>query len=247
MNHYIVDHCELCCRSNRRKYGLLEKKKDYLLRAKDFHKKEAAIKILRKKAEEKNPDEFYFAMEKSRTKDGVHVAPTAQANTYTADEIRLMKTQDVGYLTLKSQAEKGKIEKLKENLHLLGKSKVNKHTVFVDSEQDVASFDPSQHFDTPAELLDRTYNRPRTSQLAEPIVVSSTKGESLEKATSRATKSSKRAYEELEHRYARERALARTRDHLEVQRKGMAPGRKVKVSKRGQSVKQFRWKAERKR
>ncbi len=27
---------------------------------------------LRRKAEERNPDEFYFAMEKARTKDGVH-------------------------------------------------------------------------------------------------------------------------------------------------------------------------------
>ena len=35
---------------------------------------------LRRNAEEKNPDEFYFAMEHARTKDGVHVAPTAQAS-----------------------------------------------------------------------------------------------------------------------------------------------------------------------
>jgi len=61
----------------RRKYGLLEKKKDYVLRAKDFHRKEKTIKSLRKKAEERNPDEFYFAMEKARTKGGVHIARCA--------------------------------------------------------------------------------------------------------------------------------------------------------------------------
>lgn len=36
---------------------------------------------------------------------GVAVAPSAVANKYSQEELRLMKSQDVGYLTLKSQAE----------------------------------------------------------------------------------------------------------------------------------------------
>jgi len=59
-------------RAARRQYGLLEKKKDYKERADDFHRKEDALRRLRRKAEERNPDEFYFAMEKARTRGGVH-------------------------------------------------------------------------------------------------------------------------------------------------------------------------------
>lgn len=60
-------------RLTRRKYGLLEKKKDYVLRARDFHRKEKALKSLKRKAEERNPDEFYFAMENAATNRGVHI------------------------------------------------------------------------------------------------------------------------------------------------------------------------------
>ena len=59
-------------RAARRQYGLLEKKKDYKLRADDFHKKEEALRRLRRKAEERNPDEFYFAMQGAQTRQGVH-------------------------------------------------------------------------------------------------------------------------------------------------------------------------------
>jgi U3 small nucleolar RNA-associated protein 11 len=233
----------------RRKYGLLEKKKDYLLRARDFHKKESAIKTLRRKAEERNPDEFYFAMEKQKTKDGVHVAPTAHANAYSADEIRLMKTQDVGYLTMKLQMEKKKVERLKENVHGLGKNGTGSHTVFVDSEKDVESFDPSEHFETPAELLDRKFNRPRISQLADgSLVVSALKnGESIERVSRRVKALTRSAQQEIDVRKSRQRALNRTRNHLQGQRDAMSSGRKVKVSKHGAPVKQFRWKSERKR
>lgn len=61
------------CRAARRQYGLLEKKKDYKERAEDFHRKEDTLRRLRRKAEERNPDEFYFAMESARTRGGVHV------------------------------------------------------------------------------------------------------------------------------------------------------------------------------
>lgn len=54
--------------AGRERLGLLEKKKDYLLRAKDYHSKQRRLKALREKALFRNPDEFYFKMINSRTK-----------------------------------------------------------------------------------------------------------------------------------------------------------------------------------
>ena len=56
----------------RKKLGILEKKGDYKLRAKNFKNKEQKILSLRKKAEFKNPDEFYLGMINSKLVDGIH-------------------------------------------------------------------------------------------------------------------------------------------------------------------------------
>jgi len=46
--------------------GLLEKKKDYVLRAKDANEKKAILQKLHKKALNKNEDEFFHHMIRSR-------------------------------------------------------------------------------------------------------------------------------------------------------------------------------------
>ncbi len=48
--------------------GFLEKKKDYKLRAKNYHEKEEKLNKLRVKASLRNPDEFYNKMNKSQLK-----------------------------------------------------------------------------------------------------------------------------------------------------------------------------------
>lgn len=57
---------------NRKKFGYLEKKKDYKKRALDHHLKAKAIKKLKNKALDRNPNEFHFHMLNSRIIDGVH-------------------------------------------------------------------------------------------------------------------------------------------------------------------------------
>ena len=53
--------------AHRSRLGILEKHKDYVLRARDYHSKKDRITRLRQKAADRNKDEFYFAMNKQKT------------------------------------------------------------------------------------------------------------------------------------------------------------------------------------
>jgi U3 small nucleolar RNA-associated protein 11 len=52
---------------------MLEKKRDYKRRAKDYHQKSNVIKKLSEKALNRNPDEFYHKMVTSEVRDGQHI------------------------------------------------------------------------------------------------------------------------------------------------------------------------------
>ncbi|XP_020250596.1 probable U3 small nucleolar RNA-associated protein 11 [Asparagus officinalis] len=119
----------------RKKFGILEKHKDYVLRAKAFHQKEEALRKLKEKAEFRNPDEFYFKMINTRTINGVH-RPPSEANKYTQEELMLMKTQDMGYILQKIQSEKKKIERLTSVLHALDNQPLNKRVFYAENRKE---------------------------------------------------------------------------------------------------------------
>lgn len=62
------NHKERSQLSNRTKLGLLEKHKDYVKRARDYHSKQDRINRLKEKAAGRNRDEFYFGMNRQKTK-----------------------------------------------------------------------------------------------------------------------------------------------------------------------------------
>lgn len=64
------NHKERSQLAHRSRLGILEKHKDYVKRARDFHSKQERIKRLKEKAAERNKDEFYFGMVKSQTTVG---------------------------------------------------------------------------------------------------------------------------------------------------------------------------------
>ena len=91
------EHQERSQPAARAKYGLLEKHKDYVQRAQNFHTKEKRLTDLRHRAAFRNPDEFYNKMVSSSTKDGIHRVESDRPS-FTADELKLLKTQDTTYL-----------------------------------------------------------------------------------------------------------------------------------------------------
>ncbi|PON37903.1 Small-subunit processome, Utp [Trema orientale] len=119
----------------RKKFGLLEKHKDYVERAKAYHKKEETLRRLKEKAAFRNPDEFYFKMIKTRTVDGVHKVES-EANKYTPEELMLMKTQDMGYVLQKVQSERKRIDKLTAMLHSLDNQPSNRKVYFAEDRED---------------------------------------------------------------------------------------------------------------
>ncbi|KAL2501861.1 putative U3 small nucleolar RNA-associated protein 11 [Forsythia ovata] len=127
-------HKERAQPNSRKKFGILEKHKDYVQRARAYHQKEQTIQKLKEKAAFRNPDEFYFKMIKTKTVDGVH-KQESQANKYTKEELMLMKTQDIGYISQKAQAEKKKIEKLTASLHFRCNSS-NKHVYYAEDREE---------------------------------------------------------------------------------------------------------------
>ncbi|KAG7292465.1 Small subunit (SSU) processome component [Staphylotrichum longicolle] len=135
----------------RERLGLLEKKKDYQKRAKDYNKKKAVLKSLRQKAADRNEDEFYFGM-MSRKGPG---AAITRGKAYTGnvdgdrgnkamdvDTVRLLKTQDLGYIrTMRNVAAK-ELRELEERFVLAGGGEQGEDVD--DSDDDDMGFSASQ-------------------------------------------------------------------------------------------------------
>ncbi|KAG7173121.1 probable U3 small nucleolar RNA-associated protein 11 isoform X2 [Homarus americanus] len=217
----------------RQHLGALEKKKDYKKRAKDQNEKRKALAVLRKRALNKNPDEFQYHMINSELKDGIHFEKVGDEELAVGDVV-----QDLTYITHRRSVERKKIEKLKAQLHILDvedDNPKNTHILFVDSEKEAKKADPSKILDTHPSLLARRFNRLRSNQLAE--LANNIKDPSLFKKMSYAKS---KAYKKLAQRMERENKLRIMQEKLEVRKKLMnnkgKDGMKPKLVKAGTST-----------
>lgn len=240
-----VTHKERAQPAARKRFGLLEKHKDYVERAQDYHKKQDYLKVLEKKAAERNPDEFYFKMNKSQVnKKGVH--KEKRDGSLDQSTVKLLKTQDMGYIMNKKVIDEKKVKKLQSSLHLIGEDQVGrkkKHKIFVDSEEEQRNFDAAAHLDTVPELLDHQYNRLTKGQLERLSDEALPSAQQVKKALDKRDK----AYKEMQARARRAEKLDSAMHGLQHQRNMMGKGAKRKVStsqdeKDSNKTPQYKWK-----
>ncbi|KAH7394407.1 U3 snoRNP-associated protein Utp11 [Pyrenochaeta sp. MPI-SDFR-AT-0127] len=163
------NHKERAQPIERQKWGLLEKSKDYKLRAADHRGKKAKLKILSQKARDRNPDEFSFKMMSSTVdKQGKKVADRGN-KPLSVEVVKLLKTQDAGYIRTMLQMARKEREELEQRLILEEQGEVRalkdgekarkgKHRVFVENEEEQLEFDPDSWFGRGEEFPGRTTN-----------------------------------------------------------------------------------------
>ena len=216
--------------AHRKKLGLLQKHKDYVKRARDYNTKKESLREMKEKASLRNPDEFYFHMEKAHMKDG-ELVNVDDNQPVAMEKLKILKTQDQAYLVAERQKEAKKIERMKAELQFVGTERPSSHIVFVDSDEDVEKFDAAEFFDTEPELLQRFHNRPRRQDL-----------EQVEFKDSKAATAKKRKrYQELGSRLKRKRVLDEMVEKVETQKKLMTDEKKRTVYNETTGKTVYKW------
>ncbi|KAJ4347690.1 hypothetical protein N0V95_005188 [Ascochyta clinopodiicola] len=151
------NHKERAQPAEREKWGLLEKRKDYKLRAADHRQKKAKLKILSEKARDRNPDEFSFKMMSSSVDSKGRKVADRGNEALSMDVVKLLKTQDAAYIRTVLQQVRKERQKLEERLVLEEQGEVRalkdgengrsgKHRVFVENEEEQEEFDADTWF-----------------------------------------------------------------------------------------------------
>lgn len=219
------------------------------MRAHDHKAKQARIKVLKEKASERNPDEFSFGMMSSTVdKAGRKVADRGN-KSLDLDVVKLLKTQDAGYIRTMLQMVRKEREALEKRLVLEDEEvrvlrdgddeRAGKHTVYVGKKEEQDEFDDDEWFGRGGEMPGRVglkepqvgndaqeededespKTQKRLSKKQQEAQAMAKKQEKL--FMSKRERAQERAAAHLEAVKARERALVAAEEELENQRAKM--------------------------
>ncbi|KAL0101914.1 hypothetical protein PUN28_018459 [Cardiocondyla obscurior] len=144
---------------------------------------------------------------------------------HTPEQIKLIETQDLKYVSYKRNIEAKKIDKLQSQLHIIDAANKTQyqHILFLDNNTEMKNFDLAKKLNTHPTFLSRRTNRPTLSHMA---------------------------YKELEKRIDRKRELTIVEQKLEVRRalKDKKIKKPILVKSGSKNVAPiYKWKFERKR
>jgi U3 small nucleolar RNA-associated protein 11 len=237
------EHRERAQPANRARLGLLEKHKDYIERARNFHAKQARLLALRRQASAKNPDEFYFAMQKTRRnkKDG-SVRREAAFEKMPTEVIKLLKSQDLGYVRETIRRESHKLHSLKME-HCITEDQLSLPSNGADNDPETA------HDQDHSALNSVSAKRIRfiedDEDLAE-IIIETGVASAENDASSRHTHNME-AITEYRARSERLRLLRIAERKLATQTADMSRGRKRKIREDENGIPVYKWDQERKK
>jgi U3 small nucleolar RNA-associated protein 11 len=260
---------------SRRKWGMLEKKKDYRVRARDYNEKKKKMRNIQEKIFFRNKDEFYPKMISTKSTEGIH-DPTSTDKEYTKEELQLMKTQDVKYIQMKAAIDQRKADRLSSSLSVglkrkrevpesdaepeetNKKRKYARHTIFVDNQKELNKFNVEEYFDTLPQFIDRPENRPRKAQLKSPLIINTPAlidhkklkdpqkaSQALRKISRDIDKDLQKNYREMDKRREREKKLSSLANDLQTQKHLLEKKKHKKITHKG--VTNYVWARERKR
>jgi U3 small nucleolar RNA-associated protein 11 len=166
-------HRERAQPAARAKWGLLEKHKDYSLRAADYNLKKRKLNQLQNKARERHPDEFAYGMLSAKTAGQGKHGKGGRENELAHDAVKLLKSQDAGYLRVVLGRGRKEVRRLEEELGLDAEGGKGRKVVFaqkddteVDAAADEDDEDVLQDVDVNA-LVSETLDGPEMEALAE--------------------------------------------------------------------------------
>ncbi|KAF7457469.1 U3 small nucleolar RNA-associated protein 11 [Cryptosporidium felis] len=213
-------HLERATPVDRLRFGILERKKDYKVRAKRYHEKENLFRSLSEKARTRNPEEFDFGMVNSKLVNGRYKKMDSKPSNgdLTSVEKKLAESQNLNYVNFRKSIDDKKIERLEKELSLFGQSVKRNHILF-DPDDDTATnqIPQGRNSDT---LRTKTDSR---------IPVNANNFDKFEHLPDKVANTLTKSYKILNDTIARSRNLGRVSKHLELQKNLQSKGKKKKV------------------